>query len=150
MKKYITGVNAEGRSCIVEEGEVEPAAAPGVEGVRFASVFGLAQSPPPAGPPQAGHHIDTRLPPGHVRCTVVAHPPHEDGDQPTMATTMHHSDAIDFVVVLEGSTTVILDEDERVLHAGDVLVFNAVDHAMKAGPEGSKVLTVAVGTPPRG
>jgi mannose-6-phosphate isomerase-like protein (cupin superfamily) len=149
MKKYITGVNAAGRSCIVEEGEVVPAAAPGVEGVSFASVFGIDQSPPPAGPPQAGHRVDIRLPAGHMRCSVVAHPPHVEGDEDTVATTMHHSDAIDFVVVLEGSTTVILDEDERVLHAGDVLVFNAVDHAMKAGPEGSKVLTVAVGTPPR-
>ena len=149
MKKYITGVNAEGRSCIVEEGEVVPAAAPGVEGVSFASVFGIDQSPPPAGPPQAGHHIDTRLAPGHIRCTVVEHPPHAEGDEDTVATTMHHSDAVDFVVVLAGSTKVILDEDERVLVAGDVLVFSGVDHAMKAGPEGSKVLTVAVGTPPR-
>jgi uncharacterized cupin superfamily protein len=65
-----------------------------------------------------------------------------------MATEMHHSDAIDFVVVLEGSTTIILDEGERVLYPGDCLVFNGVDHAMEAGPEGSRVLTLAVGTPP--
>ncbi len=80
---------------------------------------------------------------------MVEHPPHTEGDEDTVATTMHHSDAVDFVVVLAGSTKIILDEDERVLVAGDVLVFNGVDHAMKAGPEGSKIVTVAVGLPPR-
>jgi mannose-6-phosphate isomerase-like protein (cupin superfamily) len=150
MKKYITGVDAKGRSCIIEESEVTPASPPGVDYVRFASLFTIDQSPPPVPPAQAGDRVDTGLTPGHVRCTVVEHPPHREGDPPSVATTMHHSDTIDVVVVLEGSAIVVLDEDERELHPGDVLVFTGVDHAMKGGPAGSKILAFAVGTPPRG
>jgi quercetin dioxygenase-like cupin family protein len=59
---------------------------------------------------------------------------------------MHHTNALDLIIVIEGSTQLILDDDVRELRPGDCVVMTGVDHAMKAGPDGSRVITVAIGT----
>jgi len=147
VRRFVTGVNAAGRSCIVDEGEVELGAVEGMAEVRTASLWATDTSPPPAAPPQAGHSIDVRLPPGLVRWTVVEHQPHEATGAATASSAMHHTNALDLIVVVEGSTELILDDDVRELRPGDCVVMTGVDHAMKAGPAGSRVITVAIGIP---
>ena len=88
-----------------------------------------------------------RLPPGLVRWTVVEHQPHEATEAVTASSAMHHTNALDLIVVVEGSTELILDDDVRDLRPGDCVVMTGVDHAMKAGPAGSRVITVAIGIP---
>ncbi len=149
MRRFVTGVNAAGRSCIVEEGEVTLGAVEGIAEVLTANLWVTDASPPPAAPPQAGHFIDVRLPPGVARWVVVEHAPHEEADAAAMSSTMHHTNAIDLIFVIEGSTQLILDDDVRDLRRGDCIVMAGVDHAMKAGPDGSRVISVAIGTATR-
>jgi quercetin dioxygenase-like cupin family protein len=150
VRRFVTGVNAAGRSCIVEEGEVTLGAVDGVAEVLTANLWATGASPPPAAPPQAGHFVDVRLPPGIARWIVVEHAPHEDVGAATTSSTMHHTNAIDLIFVIEGSTQMILDDDVRDLRPGDCVVMTGVDHAMKAGPHGSRVISVAIGTPTPG
>ena len=150
MRRFVTGVNAAGRSCIVEEGEVTLGAVEGMAEVLTASLWATDASPPRAAPPQAGHFVDVKIPPGIARWMVVEHAPHEEADAATTSSTMHHTNAIDLIFVIEGSTQMILDDDVRDLRPGDCVVMTGVDHAMKAGPDGSRVISVAIGTPTPG
>jgi hypothetical protein len=106
VRRFVTGVNAAGRSCIVDEGEVTLGSVEGVAEVLTAGLWASDASPPPAAPPQAGHCVDVRLPPGIVRWMVVEHAPHEGADATTTSSTMHHTNAIDLIFVIEGSTQV--------------------------------------------
>jgi quercetin dioxygenase-like cupin family protein len=147
VRRFVTGVNAAGRSCIIDEGDVALGTVEGMTEVRTASLWATDASPPPAAPPQAGHFIDVRLPPGFVRWTVVEHQPHEETGSATASSEMHHTNALDLIIVIEGSTQLILDDDVRELRPGDCVVMTGVDHAMQAGPTGSRVITVAIGIP---
>jgi quercetin dioxygenase-like cupin family protein len=149
VRRYVTGVNAAGRSCIVDEGDVTLGSVEGMAEVRTASLWATDANPPPPAPPQAGHLVDVRLPPGFVRWTVVEHAPHQESGAATSSSSMHHTDAIDLIIVVEGSTQLVLDDDVRDLGPGDCVVMTGVDHAMKAGPDGSRVITVAIGLPTR-
>jgi mannose-6-phosphate isomerase-like protein (cupin superfamily) len=147
MRRLITGVDTDGRSCIVEESEVTPGAVPGIAKLTMANLWNLDQCPPPPGPAQTGHFGDVRLPPGHVRWMVVHHEPHDADGGATTASEMHHTNAVDLIVVLEGSTRMVLQADERDLEPGDCVVMAGVDHAFSAGPAGCTVMSVAIGAP---
>ena len=147
MRKLITGTDAEGRSCIVEESDVTPGPVPGIDRLTMANLWNLDRSPPPPGPAQTGHFGDVRLPPGHVRWMVVRHEPHDAAGADTTASEMHHTNAVDLIVVLEGSTRMVLQADERDLEPGDCVVMTGVDHTFRAGSSGCTVLSVAIGAP---
>ena len=42
---------------------------------------------------------------------------------------MHRTESIDYGIVLEGEITLVLDDSEVTLHAGDVVVQRGTDHA---------------------
>ena len=149
MRRFVTGVNAAGRSCIVDEGDVVLGAVEGMSEIRTANLWATDASPPPSAPPQAGHFVDVKLPPGFVRWTVVDHQPHEETGAATASSAMHHTNALDLIIVIDGSTQLILDDDVRELGPGDCVVMTGVDHAMKAGRDGARLITVAIGTPAR-
>ncbi len=135
MRKFITGTNPDGRSCIVEESDVTPGPVPGIDKLTLASLWNTDQSPPPARPEQTGHFIDIRLP-GWVRWrwSSTRRPRGRRETARARCTTRTRSTSI---VVIEGSTQMILDDDVRDLVAGDCVVMTGVDHALKAGPDGS-------------
>jgi len=146
MRKLVTGVDAEGRSCLVEVVEVVPAEVPG-HGVNVARVHATTESPPPPRLPALGEHVETSLPPGVLRWMVVEHPPHHLLEGRTTTTTMHHTDALDLVFVHEGSAELLLQDGPHEVAAGDLIVMPGVDHAMKAGADGIRLVVVSVGTP---
>ncbi|BBY63100.1 cupin domain-containing protein [Mycolicibacterium helvum] len=139
MRLFITGVDADGKSCVVSNDEVEiNSVAPGF---AIALPYATTQSPPPARPHGNADLIDQFLEPGHARWMVI--------DQgPNTETPMHHTDTIDFETVLSGSVDLILDDGVHQLEAGDMVVMNGVDHAWKAGPDGYRMTAVLIGTPP--
>ena len=149
MRVLVTGINPAGRSCVVEEHEVTPAAVGGMVGLRTARIWSADEGPQPR-PQQAGHFVDVKLAPGALRWIVVEHDPHDRGAAPTTASTMHHSDTLDLIVVLEGSTRLVLDDDARELGPGDCVVMTGVDHALEAGADGCRMMSFAVGTPAPG
>jgi mannose-6-phosphate isomerase-like protein (cupin superfamily) len=149
MRKLIAGVDAEGRSCLVETADVAPAAV-ARHGVSVARVFLTDESPPGPPPPGLAEAVDVGLAPGVVRWMVVEHQPHEVHDGPVTSTTMHHTNAFDLVFVQDGTAQLVLQDGEHEVGAGDFIVTPGVDHAWKAGPNGCRLVVVSVGMQPRG
>jgi hypothetical protein len=73
MRRLVTGVDEQGRSCIVEEGEVS-----GIEFVRGVLMHGMYEThsaPPPQRPPGTAPLLPQRVPPGIARWYVVHYAP---------------------------------------------------------------------------
>jgi len=147
VRNLITGVDAEGRSCIAEEHEIEGDPVDGYSGMKVAALFRTEQSPPPARPPALAGTVDVQLPPGWVRWMIVEHAPRTTHEGTTAAATMHHTDTLDFVYVQEGSAEFVLQDGAHEVSAGDHVVTTGVDHAWRAGPKGARLLVVSIGTP---
>jgi hypothetical protein len=147
MRNLITGIDAEGRSCIAAETEVVLAPVDGYPGLTTGALYRTEQSPPPTRPPALAETVDVQLPPGFVRWMIVEHAPHTTHQAPTGATTMHHTDTLDFVFVQAGSAEFLLQDGSHDVAAGDHVVTTGVDHAWRAGPDGARLLVVSIGTP---
>jgi quercetin dioxygenase-like cupin family protein len=130
---------------MVEDAELEfetGASLPGLPGFVAAQIFATRECPPTVDPVRHGDHHDVRVEPGLVRWTVFRF-------GPEFAYPMHHTDTVDFDIVLEGSVEIVLDDGAHLLGPGDSVVVTGVDHGWKAGPEGF-VMSVAVhGAEPR-
>lgn len=49
---------------------------------------------------------------------------------------MHRTDTVDYAVVLQGSITMLLDDEDVELSAGDVVIQNGTNHAWSnRGPD---------------
>lgn len=142
MRSLITGVDDQGRSCVVEETQVSfdySAATP----IANTVVFATPSCPPPPRPPGHAMDVDMGLPPGIVRWLALEFAP--EGSAP-----LHHTDSVDLLFVVEGKVDLILDDGVHPLGPGDFTVLNGVDHGWKAGPEGCTATSVVTGTPPPG
>jgi mannose-6-phosphate isomerase-like protein (cupin superfamily) len=149
MRRFVTGVNQAGRSCFVEEGEVVAGDLAGPGQPEMALLWATGDSPPPPGPAQTGHHTPN-LAPGAVRWLLVDHAPGTADSRSAARERLHHQHALDLLVILSGSTRMVLEDDERELEVGDCVVMNGVDHVSVPGPDGCRMLVVSVGTPPPG
>jgi quercetin dioxygenase-like cupin family protein len=65
---------------------------------------------------------------------------------PDVALPLHHTDTVDFDVVLSGNVELILETGSHSLHPGDCAVITGIDHAWRAGPEGCRLSALVVGT----
>src|SRR5699024_11498308 len=62
----------------------------------------------------------------------------------------HRTDSLDYAVVLEGEITLLVDEGEATLSAGDVVVQRATSHAWSNRTDTTaRMLFVLIGTPRR-
>ncbi|MGY4712836.1 cupin domain-containing protein [Mycolicibacterium sp. CBM1] len=139
MRLLITGVDADGKSCVVSNDYVDiNQVAPGF---AMAIPYATTSSPPPPRPPATAELIDQFIEPGHVRWMVVDYGPNTQ-------TPMHHTDTLDLQTVLSGTVDLILGDGVHPLREGDMVVMTGTDHAWKAGPEGCRVNAVLIGTPP--
>jgi len=138
MRQIVTGVDANGRSCVVAEHVDGPA--PAGDRVNVSTVFQTPTSPAPPRPPGTSDLIDLKVPVGIERFIIVQWPP-------GLTARMHYTDTIDVDTVLEGSVSIILDDGPHRLEAGDTVVVNGVDHGWEAGPSGATVSVVLLGTP---
>ena len=141
IRVLITGVDVNGRSCVVGDERVPLEAAPDA-GVWFAVAHATASAPPPTRPEGRADHMDVSVPPGIVRWMVIDYGP----DQ---AVATHHTDTVDFDLVLSGSIDLTLDDGTHHLRAGDGVIVNGVDHGWRSGPDGCRLNVMFVGTPPR-
>ena len=141
MRTLITGVDAQGKSCVVSHDDLTlDQLAPGFAmGIPFATTT----SPPPARAGGTAPLIDQGIAPGLVRWMVVDLGP--DSETPT-----HHTDTLDLQTVMSGSVELILDDGAHRLEQGDLVVLTGVDHAWRAGPQGCRLSAILVGTPPPG
>jgi len=62
----------------------------------------------------------------------------------------HRTDSLDYAVVLEGEITLLVDDGEATLTAGDVVVQRATSHAWSNRTDKTaRMLFVLIGTPPQ-
>ena len=140
MRVLITGVDDQGRSCVV--GEPMQIATPYDSGGITVTIAAETEScPPPPRPPGRGDLLSIVGTPGIVRWSFVEFPPGTN-------TPFHHTDSVDFDVVLEGAVDVILDDGAHRLGPGDGVVMNGVDHGWETHEEGCRMSVVVIGTPP--
>ncbi|WP_156686893.1 cupin domain-containing protein [Mycobacterium sp. Marseille-P9652] len=137
----MTGVDAAGRSCAVRNDAVELQGADGL-GLLFSVLHAVPSIPAiAAGDGRAADFLDLAVAPGALRWTAIEYPPGAEF-------APHHTDTIDFDVVLAGSVELILDDGAHTLTAGDSAVITGVDHGWRAGPNGCRLNVLTIGVAP--
>ena len=97
--------------------------------------------PLPARPDGTGELRDLGVAPGYSQWLISRWAPHEQA-------ASHHTDTLDYDLVLAGTMVITLGDGEHRLEAGDAVVVTGVDHAWRAGPEGCILSVVLFGTSP--
>ena len=153
IRRIVTGEDANGRSRIVEDGP-SPAVRLVAEspGFRNTNIWATHGSPTPIGAPdRIKDHQGVTPPSMGTVVRIIDIPPEiadpEERKRQTAAVFgqlfrdaghvansprhagMHKTDTIDYAILMEGELTAIMDEDETVMHAGDVLIQRGTNHA---------------------
>jgi quercetin dioxygenase-like cupin family protein len=138
----VTGVDASGRSCAAKDRPVTPQGDVGLRGILY-SVLYAADSPPSikSGGGRAADFLDLAVPPDSMRWTLIEY-------APSAGFSMHHTDTVDFDVVLSGSVELLLDDGAHLLTVGDSAVVTGVDHGWRAGPQGCRLNIMTIGVSP--
>lgn len=135
----LAGVDESGRSCAIKQGPIHGQLAE-TAGFRHGVLYTSPSSPPPARPAGTAPHLNVGLSPGVAQWTIIEYGP----DQPY---PMHHTDTVDFDIVLQGSITLELDDGSHPLSAGDCVLIPGVDHGWRSGPDGCRLSVTFIATP---
>jgi hypothetical protein len=153
VRRVVTGEDAQRRSRTVADG-TSPAVrdVPERPGYRVTNVWATTGGPTRVDAPDViAAHQGIAPPPGGTILRIIDIPP--DATDPAerkrqIAATfgqlyrdadhhlenaahpgMHRTDTVDYAIILAGELVSILDEDETVLRAGDVLIQRGTNHA---------------------
>jgi quercetin dioxygenase-like cupin family protein len=138
----ITGVDASGRSCAARDDLVTLQGDAGGHGLLFSVLYAAPSLPAiSTGGGRAADLLDLVVAPGALRWTAIEYAPGAEF-------AMHHTDTVDFDVVLMGSVELILDDGSHPLAPGDTAVVTGVDHAWRAGPDGCRLSVLTIGAQP--
>ena len=131
-RRVVTGHTPEGVSVVVSDGPVPVSRELPEDGVAFHEIWNTTGAPanidareevepterdltvPP--PPQGTKIRINEFQPGHL-------------DERGLQSPVHRTESIDYGIVLEGEITLVLDDSEVTLRAGDVVVQRGTDHA---------------------
>lgn len=147
MRRVVTGHDADGRAVVVrDEQATNVLVSPDRRGVALTDLWA---TPATAGEDPVARPLVLDPPAGGTVFRIVQFEPEdpadiERADGPTAFAAMgaghravsgvrhpymHRTDTVDYAVVLSGSITMLLDEEDVELHAGDVVVQNGTNHA---------------------
>jgi quercetin dioxygenase-like cupin family protein len=139
----VTGTDANGRSCVVEDLDVGPSIA--MPGLERHVIYESQETPPPPRPIGHGEHFPMEIDPGRVLWYFTTMDPDAGFEVP-----IHHTDTVDVGVLLDGSIELVLDDGVHLLEAGDCFVINGDDHSWRVSPGGCRICATSVGTSPPG
>jgi mannose-6-phosphate isomerase-like protein (cupin superfamily) len=141
-RRVVTGLDEQGRSCVVIDGPV-PRVTSGANMVWRNAAVPADNS----GSEDAGGGFDpAHLHDGGVTFLLTEMPP-----GPGEPAFMHATDTIDYLAVLSGEITLVLETEEVVLRAGDLIVDRGVIHGWRNdGTEVAKMVSVNVPALPVG
>jgi quercetin dioxygenase-like cupin family protein len=141
----VTAVDASGRSCATQDGPVTLQGEAGLGGILFSVLYATPSAPAmDGGGGRAADFLDLAVPAGSMRWAAIQYGPGAEF-------SMHHTDTVDFDVVVAGSVELILDDGAHLLTVGDSAVVTGVDHAWRAGAEGCRLNIMTIGAaPPNG
>jgi mannose-6-phosphate isomerase-like protein (cupin superfamily) len=157
FRRIVTGHNADGKAIIIADAPpVHTQLLGGAGGPTFIEVWHTAETPALISPhPALPDEDKLMLPPpkNGTRIRIIEFPPESEairqlsgaeaaakfrdmGDEQasTSATgaphpLMHRTETLDYGIVLEGELTLILDQEETTIHAGDVVIQCGTNHA---------------------
>ena len=109
-------------------------------GLAVDALFKTIETPLPSRPDGRGDLIDLGIAPGQCSWSLWRQ---DAGAQ----VTVHHTDTVDFDLIVAGTVELVLDDGPHALDTGDCVVMTGVDHAWRAGPDGCRLSAVLVGTP---
>jgi len=143
MKFSIVGVDAEGRSHVVETREGGDAAVGMAPGIAVEAFWQTTDYPPEL--PVARRAIDEQwmdlgVGPGATRWLVVTLDTGHTGP-------FHHTSTIDFDIIVSGEVTLGLEAGELLLRAGDCVMIPGLLHNWTAGPDGCVMSVITYGLP---
>jgi len=152
VRRIFTGVNAAGKSYIAEDG-VSPAmmTMEGREGYRNNNLWRtLGPDADVNAPDTATEHRGVLPPPTGTVIRVIDIPPEsKDPEERARATSsvfkamfadaahrpdqrhpgMHETTTVDYAILLQGELWAVMDEDETLMRAGDILIQRGTNHA---------------------
>lgn len=140
----VTGVDAAGRSCVARNDEIALRGGAGLDGISYSMMYATPTFPSiSTGGGRAADAFDLGVSAGAMDWKVIDY-------APGMEFSIHHTDTVDFDIVLTGSIELILDDGVHPHVAGGSVVVTGVDHAWRAGTEGCRVSIISLGiAPPR-
>lgn len=147
-RRVVTGHTPSGVSVVLSDGPVPVSTSLPDDGVDFHEVWNTAGAPAlvTAVEPDEPTERDLAVPPPplgtKIRINEFA-PGHLDGRG--VQSPVHRTASIDYGIVLSGEITLVLDESEVTLSAGDIVVQRGTDHAWaNRGTEVARVVFVLV------
>ncbi len=135
VRRIITGNNAAGKSCFVSDETVD-------DMTLWESLPGSPLGLEPDGAPQAPLPTTApgiEPPPGGSKCVLVTMKPWKimqpelaRGDIPGLdADGFHRTATVDYIILVSGEVTLVLEEGETVVRAGDLVVQRNTVHAWR-------------------
>lgn len=141
MRRVITGLDAQGRSCVISDEVIDTRHGRGKAGRdkgTLCKVFETVESPPLIERPRSFDLLDTASPPGGTKWLIL-------GWEPNTLRTTVRTNTLDYDTVLEGSCELMLETGSVELEAGDCVVIPGTVHGWRAGPQGVLLSVVLVG-----
>jgi quercetin dioxygenase-like cupin family protein len=120
-RRVVTGLDEAGRSCVVIDGPI-----PCENGFNAALAWRTAAVPADnsgSGDPVAAYTLEMLHPAGSA-FTICEFAPGGQG-------AMHATDTIDYLVILEGQVTLLLEAGETALKAGDFVIDRGTVHGWR-------------------
>ena len=130
-RRVVTGHDAEGKSVVLSDGPPPQrhAMSGAATGANFVEMWSTTEPVPQLTSTEAAEPNErpfTIMPPsGHLLRIIEMYPLKDGGHR----TVMHRTKTLDYVVVIEGELVLLLDDSERVLKPGDVVVQRGTNHA---------------------
>jgi mannose-6-phosphate isomerase-like protein (cupin superfamily) len=135
MQHVVTGLNANGKSCVVSRRDVitDPTTGP------FEIIASSDELPPRLAESlvDQGPAADVGIDQAGTKWLMVKWAPNIDA-------FFHRTDTLDYDIVLSGRVTLLLEEGEVALGPGDSVVIPGVVHGWRTGPEAAVSSTVMV------
>lgn len=131
-RRVVTGHSPDGTSVVLSDGPVPVSRDIPEDGVAFHEIWNTTGAPAPLMAAEDGDPTERELavppPPLGTKIRINEFAP---GflDQAGLQSPVHRTASVDYGIVLEGEITLVLDDSEVTLHAGDIVVQRGTDHA---------------------
>jgi mannose-6-phosphate isomerase-like protein (cupin superfamily) len=131
-RRVVTGHTPDGRSVVLSDGPVPVSRDLPDDGVSFHEIWNTAGAPATITAVEDSEPTERTLavppPPCGTKIRINEFMPGHLDDR-GLQSPVHRTASVDYGIVLEGEITLVLDDSEVTLHAGDIVVQRGTDHA---------------------